>query len=90
MGERSLSYRDALNEAMRLEIGNDPSVVVMREDISGRPRAMTRRISSRGGRPMGMPMEFVARVWARMRARYAHQLSRPLSVPTTERPPPVV
>ena len=39
MAERSLSYREALNEALHLEMGRDSTVVVMGEDISGAPQS---------------------------------------------------
>ena len=39
MSERSLSYREAINEALRLEMGRDPTVVIMGEDISGAPQS---------------------------------------------------
>ena len=37
MTERSLSYREALNEALHLEMERDATVMVMGEDISGAP-----------------------------------------------------
>jgi pyruvate/2-oxoglutarate/acetoin dehydrogenase E1 component len=37
MAERSMSYREALNEALHLEMERDESVIVMGEDISGAP-----------------------------------------------------
>ena len=39
MSERTLSYREALNEALRLEMERDPTVVLMGEDISGAPQS---------------------------------------------------
>ncbi len=54
MGERSLSYREALNEAMRLEMGRDSSVVVMGEDISGAPQSDDPAHLDAWGGPMGV------------------------------------
>ncbi len=39
MTERELSYRQAINEALRLEMHRDPTVVVMGEDVSGAPQS---------------------------------------------------
>jgi pyruvate dehydrogenase E1 component beta subunit len=39
--KRPLSYREALREAMRLELARDPDVFLMGEDI-GHPAASTR------------------------------------------------
>ena len=39
MSERRLSYRGAINEALRLEMSRDPAVIVMGEDISGAPQS---------------------------------------------------
>ncbi len=39
MAERLLSYREAINEALRLEMGRDSTVVVMGEDVSGAPQS---------------------------------------------------
>jgi pyruvate dehydrogenase E1 component beta subunit len=36
---RQLSYREAINEALFLEMRRDPSVVVMGEDVSGAPQS---------------------------------------------------
>jgi pyruvate dehydrogenase E1 component beta subunit len=36
---RQLSYREAINEALLLEMRRDPSVVVMGEDVSGAPQS---------------------------------------------------
>ena len=54
MGERSLSYREALNEAMRLEMGRDSTVVVMGEDISGAPQSDDPAHLDAWGGPMGV------------------------------------
>ncbi|HBY98520.1 MAG: alpha-ketoacid dehydrogenase subunit beta [Ardenticatenaceae bacterium] len=35
MAERMLSYREAINEALRLEMARDPSVILMGEDVTG-------------------------------------------------------
>jgi len=37
--ERQLSYRGAINEALRLEMRRDPAVVLLGEDISGAPQS---------------------------------------------------
>ncbi len=37
MAERELTYREALNEALRLEMRRDPTVIVLGEDVSGAP-----------------------------------------------------
>ena len=37
--ERQISYREAINEALRLEMGRDRTVVIMGEDISGAPQS---------------------------------------------------
>lgn len=34
-GERSLSFREAMTEALRLELRRDPSVIVLGEDVAG-------------------------------------------------------
>ena len=54
MGERSISYREALNEAMRLEMGRDSTVVVMGEDISGAPQSDDPAHLDAWGGPMGV------------------------------------
>ncbi|HEY3112044.1 MAG TPA: alpha-ketoacid dehydrogenase subunit beta [Chloroflexota bacterium] len=36
---RQLSYREAINEALRLEMRRDPTVVIMGEDVSGAPQS---------------------------------------------------
>lgn len=35
MAERQLSYREAINEALRLEMRRDPKVILMGEDVTG-------------------------------------------------------
>jgi pyruvate dehydrogenase E1 component beta subunit len=35
MADRQLSYREAINEALRLEMRRDPNVVIMGEDVTG-------------------------------------------------------
>ena len=35
MADRQLSYREAINEALRLEMRRDPTVVLMGEDVTG-------------------------------------------------------
>src|SRR5262245_7597676 len=37
MPERQLTYRQAINEALRLEMRRDPTVILMGEDIAGAP-----------------------------------------------------
>lgn len=32
---RTLSYREAINEALRLEMRRDPTVILMGEDVTG-------------------------------------------------------
>ena len=54
MGERSISYREALNEAMRLEMSRDSTVVVMGEDISGAPQSDDPAHLDAWGGPMGV------------------------------------
>jgi pyruvate dehydrogenase E1 component beta subunit len=39
MTERKISYREAINEALRLEMGRDPAVVVIGEDVTGAPQS---------------------------------------------------
>ena len=39
MAERTLTYREALNEALAGEMARDPSVVIFGEDISGAPHS---------------------------------------------------
>src|SRR5437867_10062400 len=36
---RELSYREAINEALRLEMRRDPTVLIMGEDITGAPQS---------------------------------------------------
>ncbi|HEC35802.1 MAG TPA: alpha-ketoacid dehydrogenase subunit beta, partial [Anaerolineae bacterium] len=35
MATRKLTFRDAINEAMRLEMRRDPTVILMGEDVAG-------------------------------------------------------
>jgi pyruvate/2-oxoglutarate/acetoin dehydrogenase E1 component len=37
MATRTLTFRDAINEAMRLEMRRDPTVILMGEDVAGGP-----------------------------------------------------
>jgi acetoin:2,6-dichlorophenolindophenol oxidoreductase subunit beta len=39
MTDRQLSYREAINEALRLEMRRDPTVVLMGEDVTGAPQS---------------------------------------------------
>ena len=39
MVERPLSYRGAINEALRVEMGRDSTVVIMGEDVTGAPQS---------------------------------------------------
>ena len=39
MAERQLSYREAIQEALRLEMRRDLTVVIMGEDVSGAPQS---------------------------------------------------
>jgi pyruvate dehydrogenase E1 component beta subunit len=39
MSARLLSYREAINEALRLEMRRDPTVVIMGEDVTGAPQS---------------------------------------------------
>lgn len=36
---RTLSYREAINEALRLEMRRDPTVIIMGEDVTGAPHS---------------------------------------------------
>jgi len=36
---RTLSYREAINEALRLEMQRDPTVIIMGEDVTGAPHS---------------------------------------------------
>ncbi|MEA3376990.1 MAG: alpha-ketoacid dehydrogenase subunit beta, partial [Chloroflexota bacterium] len=35
MTDRTLTFREAINEALRLEMRRDPTVVLMGEDVAG-------------------------------------------------------
>ncbi|MDX1521872.1 MAG: alpha-ketoacid dehydrogenase subunit beta, partial [Anaerolineae bacterium] len=35
MTDRTLSYREAINEALRLEMARDETVILMGEDVTG-------------------------------------------------------
>jgi pyruvate dehydrogenase E1 component beta subunit len=39
MAQRQISYRQAINEALRLEMQRDPKVILMGEDVSGAPQS---------------------------------------------------
>jgi acetoin:2,6-dichlorophenolindophenol oxidoreductase subunit beta len=39
MADRQLSYREAINEALRLEMRRDPTVIVVGEDVTGAPQS---------------------------------------------------
>jgi pyruvate/2-oxoglutarate/acetoin dehydrogenase E1 component len=39
MAARQLSYREAINEALRLEMRCDPTVIIMGEDVTGAPQS---------------------------------------------------
>ncbi|MFQ5611294.1 MAG: alpha-ketoacid dehydrogenase subunit beta [Anaerolineae bacterium] len=39
MTERQLSYREAINEALQVEMGRDPTVILMGEDVTGAPHS---------------------------------------------------
>ena len=48
MAERELTYRGAINEALRLEMRRDESVFIMGEDIAGAPAVTTPKWSTPG------------------------------------------
>ncbi|MBI3456935.1 MAG: alpha-ketoacid dehydrogenase subunit beta [Candidatus Rokubacteria bacterium] len=39
VGDRQLSYREAINDALRLEMRRDPTVILMGEDVTGAPQS---------------------------------------------------
>jgi acetoin:2,6-dichlorophenolindophenol oxidoreductase subunit beta len=43
---RELTYKDAVNEAIRLEMRSDPSVIFIGEDVAGGPGRVGRPIRS--------------------------------------------
>ncbi|MEE9162750.1 MAG: alpha-ketoacid dehydrogenase subunit beta [Candidatus Neomarinimicrobiota bacterium] len=59
MTERELSYRLAINEALRLEMRRDPTVVVMGEDISGAPQSDDPRHLDAWGGALGVTQGLV-------------------------------
>lgn len=50
MSDRTLTYGEALNEALRLEMRRDPSIIVFGENVSSRWRAATRGLLEEFGR----------------------------------------
>lgn len=50
MSDRTLTYGEALNEALRLEMSRDPSIIVFGENVSSRWRAATRGLLEEFGR----------------------------------------
>ncbi len=54
MADRLLSYREALNEALREEMRRDPAVVLMGEDISGAPDSDDPEHFDSWGGPLGV------------------------------------
>jgi len=50
MAERSITFGEALNEALRLEMARDPSVVVFGENVSSSWRVATRGLKEEFGR----------------------------------------
>ena len=50
MAERSITFGEALNEALRLEMARDPSVVVFGENVSSNWRVATRGLKEEFGR----------------------------------------
>ena len=54
MSERQLSYRQAINEALRLEMRRDPNVIVMGEDITGAPQSDDPKLQDPWGGVLGV------------------------------------
>jgi pyruvate dehydrogenase E1 component beta subunit len=50
MAERSITFGEALNEALRLEMAGDPSVVIFGENVSSSLRVATRGLKEEFGR----------------------------------------
>ncbi len=54
MADREISYREAINEALRLAMRNDPTVILMGEDVSGAPQSNVPEQQDPWGGPLGV------------------------------------
>jgi pyruvate dehydrogenase E1 component beta subunit len=54
MADRELSYREAINEGLRLSMRNDPTVILMGEDVSGAPQSNVPEQQDPWGGPLGV------------------------------------
>src|SRR6516162_11575585 len=54
MPDRELSYREAINEGLRLAMRNDPTVILMGEDVSGAPQSSVPEQQDPWGGPLGV------------------------------------
>jgi acetoin:2,6-dichlorophenolindophenol oxidoreductase subunit beta len=54
MADRQLSYREAINEGLRLAMRNDPMVILMGEDVSGAPQSSVPEQQDPWGGPLGV------------------------------------
>jgi pyruvate dehydrogenase E1 component beta subunit len=54
MADRELSYREAINEGLRLAMRNDPTVILMGEDVSGAPQSSVPEQQDPWGGPLGV------------------------------------
>ncbi len=54
MADRQLSYREAINEGLRLAMRKDPTVILMGEDVSGAPQSSVPEQQDPWGGPLGV------------------------------------
>jgi pyruvate dehydrogenase E1 component beta subunit len=54
MADREISYREAINEGLRLAMRNDPTVILMGEDVSGAPQSSVPEQQDPWGGPLGV------------------------------------
>ena len=51
MTDRMISYREAINEALKVEMARDPNVILMGEDVTGASHSdKTEHLDAWGGR----------------------------------------
>src|SRR3989442_8342703 len=74
---RQLTYAQAINEAMRLEMRRDPRIILMREDVAGGPGGGTFFAPRRRGGGAGGPHGVCQRIRGHRRRQAPPYPARP-------------
>ena len=61
MKERQISYREAINEALREEMERDPNVILLGEDIAGAPQSDDPAMEDAWGGVLGVTKGLIGR-----------------------------